>query len=299
MYNKLLDTFLAVADCGSLTRAAEKLHLSPPAVIKQMNQLEEEIGTVLFQRTSKGVILTEAGKACCEESRRLIHNARKAVHRIQVIGTHSSHQVRLGTSLLHSAQYFFDIWSRAYGTSLEHRVNIIPFLDNSFDQYMDVVKHLGEDVDIVAAAYPRGLLGYHCNAIQIAELPFCCAVPNRHRLVDRQVLELSDLYGESILMLDAGRDPDADQVRAELERHPEITLINVPDYDPSTFNHSEATNQILISRECFKRAHPMLKTIPLNLPYSGPYGLLYSSTPSKDTLDFINVVKRQLKNKQE
>ena len=40
MYNPLLDTFLAVADCGSFTKAADKLFISPTAVMKKMNVLE-------------------------------------------------------------------------------------------------------------------------------------------------------------------------------------------------------------------------------------------------------------------
>ena len=48
MYNKLLDTFLTAAECGSLTKAAERLHLSPTAVVKQINLLEDETGVRLF-----------------------------------------------------------------------------------------------------------------------------------------------------------------------------------------------------------------------------------------------------------
>ena len=43
MYNHLLDTFIAVADCGSFTKAAGKLFISPTAVMKQMNALEAEL----------------------------------------------------------------------------------------------------------------------------------------------------------------------------------------------------------------------------------------------------------------
>lgn len=39
MYNPLLDTFIAVSDCGSFTKAAETLYISPTAVMKQMNAL--------------------------------------------------------------------------------------------------------------------------------------------------------------------------------------------------------------------------------------------------------------------
>ena len=43
MYNHMLDTFLAVADCGSFTKAAAHLYISPTAVMKQMNALENHL----------------------------------------------------------------------------------------------------------------------------------------------------------------------------------------------------------------------------------------------------------------
>ena len=49
MYNPLLDTFLAVIDCGSFTKAAEKLFISPTAVMKQMNSLEEHLNLKLIE----------------------------------------------------------------------------------------------------------------------------------------------------------------------------------------------------------------------------------------------------------
>ena len=48
MYNHLLDTFIAVADCGSLTSAAERLYISPTAVMKQMNTLENHLDIKLI-----------------------------------------------------------------------------------------------------------------------------------------------------------------------------------------------------------------------------------------------------------
>lgn len=43
MYNPLLNTFVAVADCGSFTKASETLFISPTAVMKQMNALEKHL----------------------------------------------------------------------------------------------------------------------------------------------------------------------------------------------------------------------------------------------------------------
>ncbi len=56
-----LRTFLAIAREGHMTRAATHLHLTQPAVSAQLAKLEEELGQPLFDRTPKGMVLTEAG----------------------------------------------------------------------------------------------------------------------------------------------------------------------------------------------------------------------------------------------
>lgn len=61
MYNPLLDTFIAVADYGSFTKAAEALYISPTAVMKQMNSLENHLNLKLIERSPAGIHLTEAG----------------------------------------------------------------------------------------------------------------------------------------------------------------------------------------------------------------------------------------------
>lgn len=64
MYNPQLETFLRVADAGSFSRAAEEAYITPTAVIKQINLLEESLGVKLFDRTHRGLTLTKAGAAC-------------------------------------------------------------------------------------------------------------------------------------------------------------------------------------------------------------------------------------------
>src|SRR5690606_5268382 len=66
-----LAIFHAVAREGNLTRAAEVLRISQPAVSKQLLALEKSLGTALFHRLSKGVQLTESGQLLLEYSARL------------------------------------------------------------------------------------------------------------------------------------------------------------------------------------------------------------------------------------
>ena len=57
-----LETFLAVAEDRSFSRAAERLNLTQPAVTKRIKRLEEDLSTVLFDRIGKRVDLTEGGR---------------------------------------------------------------------------------------------------------------------------------------------------------------------------------------------------------------------------------------------
>lgn len=69
---ELLRTFLAVADTGTLTRAAETVHRTQSAVSMQIKRLEEEIGTPLFVRGPRGVALTLKGDQLLSNARRIV-----------------------------------------------------------------------------------------------------------------------------------------------------------------------------------------------------------------------------------
>jgi DNA-binding transcriptional LysR family regulator len=71
---RLLRTFKAVADAGSFTRAAQRVHLTQAAVSIQIKALEDELGTPLFLRVNKKIHLTEAGKLLRERAGVILRN---------------------------------------------------------------------------------------------------------------------------------------------------------------------------------------------------------------------------------
>src|SRR5438874_8235121 len=71
--------FVAVAEMENVSRAALKLHVSQPALSKQISDLEDQIGSSLLERTAKSVRLTEAGRAFLEEARAILKHACAAV----------------------------------------------------------------------------------------------------------------------------------------------------------------------------------------------------------------------------
>jgi DNA-binding transcriptional LysR family regulator len=83
---RALECLLAVADLRSVTRAAQYLHLSQPAISHQLAVLEREAGTALLIRERRGVRLTPAGRAALPEARRAVAAADDAVRLARAVG---------------------------------------------------------------------------------------------------------------------------------------------------------------------------------------------------------------------
>src|SRR5829696_8504967 len=74
--------FLTIADCGSLTRAAERLGVAQPALSQSIRKMEQELGVTLFVRTQRGATLTPAGEA-------ILDDVRHSVSRIDAAAAHA------------------------------------------------------------------------------------------------------------------------------------------------------------------------------------------------------------------
>ena len=80
-----LEYFCAVAEEGSISGASRRLHVAQPPVSRQIALLEDELGTALFVRGSKGVRLTQAGQSLYQESRMLMQGMDNMVTNIKNI----------------------------------------------------------------------------------------------------------------------------------------------------------------------------------------------------------------------
>jgi DNA-binding transcriptional LysR family regulator len=92
-----LKTFVAVATEGNLTRAAERVFTSPPAVSAQLKALEDEFGVRLFERSARGMTLTPAGERLLAEARRTLSAAQAIQAAAAQIRGEARGQVRMGT----------------------------------------------------------------------------------------------------------------------------------------------------------------------------------------------------------
>jgi len=108
-----LRSFVTVAQFGHLTRAAETLHLSQPALSAHIKTLEEEFGVTLFERSSSGMTLTPSGRRLLAEAEQIIGAVEHLRHSAQELRGEPTGTLRLGTVLDPSVLRVGDLLVRA------------------------------------------------------------------------------------------------------------------------------------------------------------------------------------------
>jgi len=94
-----LKSFVTVAKLGHLTRAAEAVHLSQPAISGQIKALERDFGVELFQRTPQGMVLTPAGKRLVGYAETVIGDVQTLRAAARELAARLTGRLRLGTVL--------------------------------------------------------------------------------------------------------------------------------------------------------------------------------------------------------
>jgi DNA-binding transcriptional LysR family regulator len=92
-----LRSFALVAELGHVTRAAERLHISQPALSAQIKALEDELGVALFERTSTGMVLTAGGRRILGEAEKVLAAAQTLSAEAHALKGGLAGKVRIGT----------------------------------------------------------------------------------------------------------------------------------------------------------------------------------------------------------
>lgn len=95
---KDLNSFVAVADTGTLSQAARDVHVAQPALSRRIRALERELGVELLTRHAKGVTLTPAGAAFAQGSRELLEDVASSLARVESTATGRRGQVVLAAT---------------------------------------------------------------------------------------------------------------------------------------------------------------------------------------------------------
>lgn len=296
MVHPLLHTFICVADQGSFTKAAEHLYISPTAVMKQINTLEDHLNLKLINRTASGISLTSAGEIIYQEAKNMIDYSSKVLYRAKTAEHTYDTTFCVGTSLLNPAKPFMDLWHKISQDFLGYKLHLVPFEDHHED-ILSVIEDLGIKYDFLIGVCDSKLWLSKCKFLPLGQYKKMIAVSREHPLSNKESLNIEDLYGETLMMVKQGDSEINDMIRKDLEtNHPFIHIEDTPQfYDLSVFNRCAETGNVLLTLECWKDVHPGLVTLPVNWDYSIPYGLMYSLNAPNDVLQFVKAVENMTK----
>ncbi|KAA5833675.1 LysR substrate-binding domain-containing protein [Saccharopolyspora hirsuta] len=188
-----LGHLVAVAEEGSFTRAAARLHLSQQALSTSIRALEREVGVDLLERTTTGVAVLPAGEALIADARVLEGVARSALQRARRIGRGEAEVLRIGHTPAVTGDEVTALLRQAHA---DH-----PDLATDVNQ-----RYPGELVEqLLAGELDLGLCramtpAHGLNRATLVYQRLRVAVSAEHRLADRDVVALSELADEQIVV---------------------------------------------------------------------------------------------------
>lgn len=195
--------FAAVADELNFTRAAQTLHVAQSAVSAQVHDLEQQIGVALFDRNSRRVRLTPAGKAFQESARRLLQAADDAVRQARRVGQAGYGTLAVGFSGVHSHEWMPRILRRfrqAYPATEVTLSEMVPAVQ------IEALLARKLDVGFIGAIEARPPPGLHVECI--AEERPLLGVPSDHPLACRVAVKLSVLRDEAFILPSRQNSPN-------------------------------------------------------------------------------------------
>nr|WP_285547682.1 LysR family transcriptional regulator [Streptomyces lavendulae] len=187
----LYEVFLRVARDGSFTAAARSLGYTQSAVSRQVQALEEEWGTALFDRLPRGVRLTEAGRVLLPHAEGVRERLRAARAELAALRSLGGGTLRVGAfaaanvSLVPRALAAFG--QRYPGVTVVHS-------EGPTAKHAALLAEGGLDLAVLST--PAGITLPGPELYHLLDEPMYVALPRGHRFADRAVLRLSELAGE-------------------------------------------------------------------------------------------------------
>jgi DNA-binding transcriptional LysR family regulator len=191
-----LRVFESAARHLSLTRAAEELHLTPPAVSIQIRQLEGHAHAELFERLGRGLRLTQAGEEVLARAREILAHIRGAEEAIA--GLASLERGLLDVAVINAGDYFFP-WLVATFRKSRPRIRVRIAVGNRDELMARLEAH---EVDLAVMSHPPTQRDF--LAEPFAPHPHVIVAAPGHPLVGRRAVSLERVAAEPLITREAG-----------------------------------------------------------------------------------------------
>ena len=295
MLSQQMQVFLQVAECGSFTKAARRLLVTPASVMKHINTLEDRLGVTLFKRDKKGVVLTAAGRSLVQDGKKMAALADHAAARAKRAEQEEGIVIRVGSSLLNPSKVLTDLWAPLRTAYPQYNFHIVPYTDTKEERFA-VIGALGETFDLLVGTFDSKTIRSRANYLILGYYRLCVAVPEGHPLAAKKVLSIQDLHGEHLVKVRRGETERLDHFQDVLQlTHPQI-IVEEADYyyDLDTFNACEQNGTLLLTLDAWAEIHPSLITLPVEWDYTVPYGILHAKEPSPEVSRFLQILTDSL-----
>jgi DNA-binding transcriptional LysR family regulator len=199
-----LEAFEAVVRHGSFTRAADELHLTQPAVTRQVAALEGELRTRLFDRLGRTVRLTAAGEALHRYAEPILRLAQEARAAVADIETGGAGRVTVGASGTLATYVLPALLRRFRETGQGARAEIAIHTGVSA-RVREMVRAGEADIGLVtASANDLGGADEAVALLFLADYETCVVVPPSHPLAAEEAVGAADLAGMPLLLMEQG-----------------------------------------------------------------------------------------------
>ncbi len=186
-----LNSFVAIAESGSLSKTAERFRVSQSTLTRQVQVLEQEIGGRLFERSHRGVALTAAGQTLFNRLTPLLEKFEAAVAEARKRARGQSGSLRIGYLMSAAAEYLNPALKDVRAHHPEVKVKLI---DMSPGEQIAALRRGEFDIGIVGNA--DASLAREFYVKRIASLPVAVALPEEHALARHESIALADLRRE-------------------------------------------------------------------------------------------------------
>jgi DNA-binding transcriptional LysR family regulator len=193
-----LRAFTAIAELGTFTAGAKRVHVTQAAISMQIRQLENELGAKLFVRAPRRVMLTEAGEKLLQRARQILRDHDAAVDEIAELAGAEHGRLRIGSA---SAMVTTDVLPKLL-QDLRHEHSGAEVTVSSGTSESLVHQILGGELDLAFVSLPveaRGITTERLSQDQLVAV----ASP-RHRLAKQRTISPYSLAGEKLILGERG-----------------------------------------------------------------------------------------------
>lgn len=192
-----LRAFLAVAEELHFGRAAERLHIAQPPLSRTIQQLERQLGSRLFERSTRSVRLTTAGQALIQPAKNVLEAVRRAENAVEAADLGETGVVRLAFAGVSTYQLVAE-WARLVR---QFRPGIHLELSSQNFAQQGMRKLLDDDADVALGRWdviPAGI-----SSRIAARDTLVVAMPDTHRLAQADSVSFRELAGDEFVSLPA------------------------------------------------------------------------------------------------